>query len=391
MMKINKKKLGIYLHIPFCLSKCPYCDFYSITDSDLNIRKSYTEALLNEIKVMSEIYADEYTVDTIFLGGGTPSILEVEYLDEIMYKLNSYFSFAKNPEITMELNPKTVDLIKLRAFKTMGFNRLSIGVQSLDDQVLKTLGRTHKKEEVFKTVNNINKAGFNNYSIDLMFAIPNQNLKTWEDTLKKAVHLEPEHISLYSLEVVEKTPFDMMISNNILRETSVDLDRKMYYKAMEYLENNGFIQYEISNTAKIGYESRHNLKYWNLEDYLGLGVSAHSYMGGERFFKDRNLKEYIQFKNSSNPPQEYQKNRIKNSLFDNVKEYVFTRLRTTDGVDFDLFNRKFQREFSEFYTQDILDKMKSFMDEGLVYIDEKGLRLTRKGMSVSNSIMCYFV
>lgn len=388
MMTINKKNLGIYLHIPFCLSKCSYCDFYSITDFNDNLMEEYRNSIKKEIKYFAQKYGDSYLVDTVFLGGGTPSTLKTEYLYEILDEVYKNFHVYENSEISMELNPKTVNLQKIKDYKNMGVNRISVGIQSMDDKILKTLGRAHNKIEAVETVSRIKSAGFENYSIDLMFAVPGQDISSWKKTLQEAVDLGSPHISLYSLEIMENTPIEKLISKDILRVTEEEDDREMYYFAMEYLEQKGMKQYEISNVAKPGFQCRHNLKYWNLDDYLGLGPSSHSYMNHERFFNSQDVRAYIKKINSGGfePIEKH-----KNTLEEDIKEYVFTRLRTSEGLEYNEFSKRFNLDFWEFYSNQVYDKMKIFREERLLEADEKGIRLSRRGMSLSNSIMCYFV
>lgn len=388
MMTINKKNLGIYLHIPFCLSKCSYCDFYSITDFNDNLMEEYRNSIKKEIKYFAQKYGDSYLVDTVFLGGGTPSTLKTEYLYEILDEVYKNFHVYENSEISMELNPKTVNLQKIKDYKNMGVNRISVGIQSMDDKILKALGRAHNKIEAVETVSRIKSAGFENYSIDLMFAVPGQDISSWKKTLKEAVELGSPHISLYSLEIMENTPIEKLISKDILRVTEEEDDREMYYFAMEYLEQKGMKQYEISNVAKPGFQCRHNLKYWNLDDYLGLGPSSHSYMNHERFFNSQDVRAYIKKINSGGFEQI---EKHKNTLEEDIKEYVFTRLRTSEGLEYNEFSKRFNLDLWEFYGNQVYDKMKIFREERLLEADEKGIRLSRRGMSLSNSIMCYFV
>ena len=272
------QNLGIYIHIPFCLRKCPYCDFYSVANDNKETRERFLSALCKEI----EYYGRGQAVDTVFFGGGTPSILSGGEIERIMSKLREMYRITPDAEISMECNPATASPEKLTTYKEAGINRLSIGAQSFDEDVLKTLGRLHDVSAIGDTVAAARQAGFENISLDLMFGIPGQTQETWQETVKRAMALKPEHISFYSLEFMEDTPFWKMLREGRLEETEAEADRRMYEAALELMAAGGYNQYEISNAALKGRECRHNLKYWNLDQYLGFGPSAHSFAGNVR-------------------------------------------------------------------------------------------------------------
>jgi oxygen-independent coproporphyrinogen-3 oxidase len=261
--------LGLYIHVPFCSKKCPYCDFYSVKYTKLGVLE-FVENIKNEIKT----YPQE-EIDTIYFGGGTPSILPIEYLEQIVFSINEYF-LLKIEEMTIEVNPNTVNLDKLLKYKKLGFNRLSVGVQSLNDNELKFLGRQHSADKALECIKNAKIAGFDNISADIMLGIPRQTEEILSETIKKLEDVQ--HISAYILKIEEKTPF----YGNV--EVDEDLSADLYLFTVKKLEEMGFLQYEISNFSKKGFESKHNLKYWKCEEYIGLGKSAHSFYNGKRYF-----------------------------------------------------------------------------------------------------------
>ena len=260
---------GVYIHVPFCRSKCPYCDFYSVLTRDAESKEKYIDALVKEIRSFGRYFRNEegaehifikQAPDSVYLGGGTPSLLEPIRIREIMKACDDTFGRAEDREVTLEANPGTVDRDSLKGFRAMGVNRLSLGFQSFDDDVLKKLGRTHRTEDSLRAFEDARAAGFRNVSIDLIFGIEDQTMKSWEESIRKALELEPEHISLYSLEFIEGTVFTRMLEEGRMKETDPEEDRLMYEKAAELMKNAGYVHYEISNFAKPGFESRHNLK-----------------------------------------------------------------------------------------------------------------------------------
>ena len=267
------KKLGIYIHIPFCVRKCKYCDFLSFDSLKEDVKGRYVNALFSEIKMQGKRFQG-YEADTIFIGGGTPTVVQAEYIAEIVECVKENFHLAEAAEITIEANPGTVTPEMLEIYRKSGVNRLSIGVQSLDDKVLSALGRIHTAEEFRNTYFAARHAGFNNINIDLMIAVPLQTEEIWEKTLKEAIRLKPEHISFYSLQREEGTEFYRMYKEGRLTLADDDTDRRMYHTAVKMLKEAGYHHYEISNAAKPGFESRHNMKYWQFDEYIGLGLGA---------------------------------------------------------------------------------------------------------------------
>ena len=424
----SKKSLGIYMHVPFCVRKCGYCGFYSIAPRDDVFKEAFEDSfddvfgdtfedalekyaiavekqILNGSFIPREVATsganafdlDKYSVDSIFFGGGTPSLLSTEYIHKILNAVDSTFSVEKNAEITIESNPGTLNLEKLRGYKAAGINRISLGIQSFNDDELLQIGRIHDTKTALKTVELCRKAGFENLNLDLIFALPNQSLEIWESNLKKAISLSPEHLSIYGLQLEEGTDFFERFNAGEFDETSDELDRKMYHRTCDILMDSGFEHYEISNWAKPGFECRHNLKYWQFDEYLGIGPSAASFVDGFRFEVKPSAKDFISnyardMRNATNAEQctTLFSEIHQNSLRDSAGEFAFTALRTQDGISFDKFKKEFDVEFMKFYEKE-KPEIERFKTLGNVEIDEVGLRLTRKGIDVSNSIMALFV
>lgn len=404
------KNLGIYIHVPFCLRKCPYCDFYSVAEAQMgkteisSLKSRFVKALCREIEAAGRKYGngaqaeDQRQADTVYLGGGTPSLLEPDELEAVLNTVRKSFCLTEGAEVSMECNPATASREKLAAFRALGVNRLSIGAQSFDDGVLKILGRLHNSADTIRTVEEAREAGFENISIDLMFAIPGQTEEIWEETVKKTLALKPQHISLYSLEFMEGTAFTDRLERGEMRETEAEEDRTMYEKALDQFERQGFVQYEISNAA-LGREHicRHNMKYWGLEEYLGFGPSAHSYMideggRGVRFGNVCSIEKYLKAWNGDTAEQQSAVESFsENSLADDVCEYIFTGLRKTDGIDLKDFRKRFGKDIWEFYEADVRKEFEEYAEGGFAAVTDDNIRLTVKGMNVSNRIMALFV
>lgn len=388
---------GVYIHVPFCKSKCPYCDFYSVLLRDKEIKEKYTDAAVKEIRSFKRYFQDDsehafikQEPDSIYFGGGTPSLLEPIRIKEIIKACDDTFGRADDREVTLEANPGTVDADSLKGFKAMGVNRLSLGVQSFDDGVLKKLGRIHKTADSVKAFEDARLAGFENISIDLIFGIEGQTMESWEDSIRMALELDPEHISLYSLEFMEGTVFTRMLMEGRMKETDPEDDRKMYERAVEVLTEAGYVHYEISNFAKPGYESRHNLKYWDLDDYAGFGPGAHSYMTddetgyGQRFYHAGDLEGYLKDPLAVTFMEP-------NGYADDMQEFTITALRRSSGISKSEFEERFGQDFWGFYGDLARLQFKSFVDTGHAVEDEDNIRLTLKGFNVSNQILSLFV
>lgn len=393
---------GIYIHIPFCLRKCYYCDFFSKAVDDRELREAYTKALLQEIAFYGAKYGKEFKADSIFFGGGTPSLMEPEFVQQIISAIRSEFSIDDDSEISMECNPATLTDEKLYGYKKAGVNRLSIGAQSFDDTVLEELGRIHRSADIVDTVKMARKTGFDNISLDLMFSVPKLDDKAWEASVKTALSLKPDHISFYSLEIAENTEFGKRFERGELVEQPASVDRLMYHKAIEIMKEQGFHQYEISNMALSGKECRHNRKYWCLEDYLALGAGAHGYVKGVRYSNVCNIEKYIATLENQDINAEARLGESEaygadcledyyiNSYRDNVSEYVFTALRTNDGVSFKAFKEMFKDDFWSIYAKE-KEEFLEYVRSGDAVLDEDYIALTEEGMDISNRIMAIFV
>ena len=373
----NKTPLGIYVHVPFCRSKCQYCDFYSLTCKDDKSIETYIRAICDHIKESGPL-TPGYKVDTIYFGGGTPSFLGADALATILTTIRRVFDVDPNAEITLEANPDSLSDQLLRRVRAEGFNRISLGVQTDDDELLKKLGRPHDYAQVVGAVQRIRKAGFKNLSLDLMYGLPGQTLLNWKDTLERVITLNPDHISCYALKVEENTP--LYACKDILNIADDDVQAEMYLAGVEILRSHGFRQYEISNFARKGLYSRHNMKYWTGGEYLGFGPAASSDFGGRRFTIIRDLQGYV--------------NGIKTggAILDEVDEvplrerageYLMLRLRTISGINRYEYERKFLLPFDEI--EAALERSRSM---GYAMRSEEGRwRLTPRGYLISNDII----
>ena len=301
MENLKQKEIEIYIHIPFCKKKCNYCDFCSYENRE-DFIPEYIKYLLQEIQEVGEINQkaaesgidDLFFVKNIYIGGGTPSFIESSYIVQILETIKQYYKVDNQAEITIEVNPGTVTLEKLEDYKRAGVNRLSIGLQSIQEHLLKSIGRIHNYYDFLDTYRFAREIEFQNINVDLMIGLPNQTLWEVEDSLGEVISLEPEHISVYSLIVEENTKLQKQIDEGILRLPAEEIERKMYWKVKEILEQNEYNHYEISNFAKNGYESKHNMNYWNQKEYIGFGVAAHSYTNEIRYSNVESVEEYIQ-------------------------------------------------------------------------------------------------
>ena len=374
-------KISLYIHIPFCAQKCLYCDFPSFARKD-HLRKAYIEALNKEIISLREKH-NNLEINTIFIGGGTPSVLEADEL-ECLLKEVAKLNMAKDIEYSMECNPGNLTEEKLEVMKKYGVNRISMGLQAKQDNLLKGLGRIHNYKTFKENFLLAKKVGFNNINIDLMFGLPNQRLNEWEETLREIISLEPAHISAYSLIIEEGTAFYNLYENDKLKLPTEEEERKMYHLAKKILEENGFNQYEISNYAKEGKECRHNLAYWNMDNWIGVGSASASYIDGKRIKNISSVEEYI---NSINEKREAVEEIINNSKNDNMEEFMFMGLRKINGIDENEFKKRFSMNINDVYGE-ILNK---YIDEGLLIRDSGRIFLSEKGIEISNIIMADFL
>ena len=379
-------ELGIYIHIPFCKQKCYYCDFVSYSNKCSEV-KEYIESLKKEIE---EFDFSNYKVTSIYIGGGTPSYIDsiyiVEILSELKEKLKCNLIEFKDIEITIEVNPGTVDTKKLNDYKKLGINRLSIVLQSTKNDILKKIGRIHTYQEFLEIYKLARETGFKNINIDLMIGIPGQKIGDLKNTLQDIIKLEPEHISVYSLIIEENTPIEKMLENGEIKLPDEDLERNMYWYVKNTLELNGYNHYEISNFAKLGKESRHNLNCWNQEEYIGFGVAAHSYLNGIRFSNTINVEEYIQHIENNRKEENIQIEESQ-SLEDKKNEFMMLGFRKIQGVDIARFKEKFIDNPIFLYREN-LNKL---VEEGLIEVDLNHIKLTNKGIDLANLVFEEFV
>lgn len=370
------KEIGIYIHIPYCKKKCYYCDFISFPNKEETIQK-YVETLKKEI---DECTYSGFDIGTIYIGGGTPSLLDSKYISDIIYKIKEKFIVSQNAEITIEVNPGTVTEEKMRDYKKAGVNRLSIGLQSTDNEILNKIGRIHTYEEFLETYNLARDIGFNNINIDLMIALPEENEESIAIQLTEIINLKPEHISVYSLIVEDGTKLREMLDKKEIELPTDEEERKMYWKVKELLEENGYEHYEISNFSLPGYNSRHNTDCWDQKEYLGFGAAAHSYFNRKRFSNKNTIEEYIQNYNDKQIEEEQTKE-------EQAKEYMMLGLRKIEGVLISEFERKFQIN-PLFYFRFEISKL---VDEELIEIDLDNIKLTEKGLDLANQVWQEFV
>lgn len=380
-----KQILELYIHIPFCIRKCRYCDFLS-APQDEETRERYVEALLREISAHRD-KRESYEVSTVFFGGGTPSVLSPSQVKRIFEALQDSFAIHPDAEISMEANPGTVTEEKLRTYRACGINRISFGLQSADNEELRLLGRIHTYEEFEENFRLARKCGFDNINVDLMSAIPRQTMDSLERTLAKVISLGPEHISAYSLIVEEGTPFFNLYGERGPLESELpgeEEERQMYYRTKEMLAEAGYQRYEISNYATQGKECRHNLGYWERANYLGLGLGSSSLMDNVRFRNTEDLEFYLK---NSGSPKSIQRERAELSVKEQMEEFIFLGLRKMEGISAEEFKACFHRDIKEVYEKQI----DHLMREGLLWRRGDRIFLTEKGIDVSNCVFAEFL
>jgi len=380
---MKKQPLGLYIHIPYCIHKCGYCDFNShpIKQDEMD---HYIDALVVEMKHYAKIYTNTNIIKTIFLGGGTPTTLNPFQLERILKECVNEFTIASNAEITIEANPATVGIELMKSIRTMGYNRISIGVQSFDKAELKLLDRAHGPKEIHSTVDCARKAGFDNLSLDLMFAVPNQSLSSWENNLNKALEKNPEHLSTYNLTIEQGTAFSKLQSNGKLIMPDDDHQLELYKKTIERLTKKGFHHYEISNFARRGKECKHNITYWENKNTLGLGAGASSYMNGTRF-KNINLPaHYIRQVKEKKIAVEHSETL---ELRQAMGETIMLGLRLLQGINIHQFEKRFQISFIKLF-RNIISALK---EKELVIIEKDYLRLSQKGLFWADSVILEFI
>lgn len=368
------KPLGLYLHIPFCKSKCLYCDFCSFPHPRTETVEAYVTALCNDLTARASDCAD-YTVDTVYFGGGTPTLLSAEQLERIMNALTAHYHLSPDTEITAECNPATAERSLFLRMRRAGWNRLSIGLQSAQQNELRALGRLHSFEDFCKTWEDALSAGFTNLSADVMFGIPEQTVESFADTLEKVLACAPKHLSAYALTVEEGTPFGRRGEEH-LRLPDEETVRRMYLDMIARLNSVGLLQYEISNFAKVGYESRHNLKYWNTDAYLGFGPAAFSDFGGERFGNSRDAEAYLR-------GEDITAERERPNLSERRNESVMLGMRLARGISL----QGLAERFGESFSKQVGASLERYRSGGFVQKNEDGYAFTPEGMLVSNSIL----
>lgn len=375
--------LGLYIHIPFCVSKCNYCDFNSFK-MDKIAKDKYLKDLKKEMKLYSKDLKKDSDITSVFLGGGTPSILNSNELKYIFENINLYFNVKKNAEITVECNPGTLTKEKLKTMKEIGINRLSIGLQAVQDYHLKSIGRIHTYDEFEKNYKDALEVGFNNINIDLMYALPNQTFEDWKESLEKIVNLNPSHISAYSLILEEGTKLYYMYENNEFDVIDEDTDINMYNYTINYLKDNGYNQYEISNYAKDKFECDHNILYWKCNHYIGLGPGASGYINDFRYSNAKSLREYREKLSLNEKPIESKDNL---TIDDKIQEKIFMGLRMNEGIKFKDFKKEFNINFKEKYRE----KITKLKKRNLINEDIAGIKLTQAGREISNSVFIEFI
>ena len=414
------KKRGIYIHMPFCVRKCRYCAFLSF-DAEGSPRKEYTDALEKEIKLRAALEKENGTdrlISTIYIGGGTPSVMDIASMSEMVKTLKRSFEMDPDAEFTLEANPATlgrkdgVILAKLQAYKFMGVNRLSMGVQSMDNDRLHYLGRIHTAENVARDMEIIRRKGFSNVNLDLMFSVPGESTEDAMRDLERILALAPEHISCYSLQIEEGTPFGEMAESGELTEVPDEEDRETYHRICRRLRDAGYEHYEISNFAKKGddpaapgpYRSRHNSLYWNMDEYIGLGLGASGFINGVRYKNTSDLEEYLAVLEEGRLPVAEEH---RNTAFDNISEAVFTGLRRREGIRYEdavraymdaddaerpeiLPGDDYRDVFWDIFAE-AREEAFGYAGRGLLIINDEGLKLTEQGIDISNSIMSLFV
>ena len=369
---------GIYLHIPFCRSRCSYCDFATDVYKNGETVERYVSALIKEI----ENFPVKETVDTIYFGGGTPSLLTPKQLEKILDAVRRKFSVQSDSEITMEMNPATMTLATVREYRNLGVNRASFGAQTFDDAELKRLGRRHTAQDVRETIELLRSADFENVSFDLIAGLPRQTLKDWRRNLDEALKLKPEHLSLYLLEIHESTPLAEQIRVGRQPMPDEDLSAEMYELMLEKVSEKGYEQYEISNFCRPNFRSKHNSKYWTLDAVFGFGCSAHSFDGqAKRWANERDTLKYVETIEKSLSPI------VEEIEIDQKSEYVFLGLRLSEGIDLGEYKAKFGADLTDEYAEDL----KRFEEAELIEISENHLKLTNKGYLFSNEVFSVFV
>ena len=388
------REIGLYIHIPFCRHKCYYCDFCSFSKSE-NIHKKYVNALIKEINnyklsvcsnnVMQNIN-EEVMVKTIYFGGGTPSIISETYIEKILMEIRKQFNCSSDIEITIEVNPGTANIYKLNKYKSIGISRLSIGLQSTSDRLLKLIGRIHNFKQFENVYNIAREVGFSNINVDLMIGLPTQSLEEVHNSLHQIIKMKPEHISVYSLILEDDTLLKRLVDKGKIDLPDEDLERDMYWKVKETLQNNGYIHYEISNFCREGFQSKHNTDCWNQKEYFGFGLSAHSYFNGIRYSNISDLNLYIENIENNKFCDNIQIEEVQDKV-SKMNEYAILKLRMLEGLNLNKFFKLFGVNFLDNYN----DKIEKLQRMGLVNFDGRFIKLTDKGIDFANMVWAEFI
>ena len=390
---MNTKNVGLYIHIPFCKQKCQYCDFNSYAGRE-NLIETYMKWVEFELKGVGEGNRVDYennlddliVVKSIYIGGGTPSFIDSKYIEKIMEIVKECYIIDSNAEITIEVNPGTVSKKKLETYLNSGINRISIGLQSTHNEILSKLGRVHSYEEFLYTYNLARNVGFKNINVDLMLGLPNQSLNDLQESINEVINLEPEHISVYSLIIENGTPFCEKLEKQEIALPSDELERAMYWETKRKLEKAGYTHYEISNFAKPGFESKHNLSCWNQEEYIGIGASAHSYTNNVRYSNIDSIEDYIRNYENGNEIDNFVFHEKQNKE-SKMKEFMMLGLRKIQGIHIQDFKNKFGENPIYLYKKE-LEKL---VNEELLEIDGDIIKLTDKGIDLANLVWEEFV
>lgn len=373
------KEVGLYIHIPFCKQKCLYCDFNSYVCDEAAV-EDYINSLLKEIRMIQNVQSYKYK--TVFIGGGTPTFIHYKHIGAILKEVQPYL--AADAEISMECNPGTVNFESLKAYRDMGINRLSIGLQAWQQELQQKLGRIHDTRQFLENLEQARAAGFRNISADLMFALPGQSLEMWMETVEKVGSLGLKHISCYSLKVEEGTPFHKLYMQNKLQLPEDELDRAMYHQAGALLQSKGLLQYEISNYAVPGYECKHNLIYWENKEYIGVGAGSHSKLGHVRYSNYKSLQRYMKLVNEGNTPIE-ERNLINKA--EEMWETIILKLRLNKGLDLQSFHAQYNVDFNQKYQK----PLKKLSELKLIECSDQTVKLTALGRDLSNSVFIEFL
>lgn len=390
---MNTKNIGIYIHIPFCKKKCEYCDFKSYAGKEKLI-DDYIKCLKYELKEVGDGNKLDYEnnldklaiIKTIYIGGGTPSLIDSRYINEILEIVKQNYTLDDDLEITIEVNPGTVNEEKLEQYKKSGINRLSIGLQSTHDRLLKKIGRIHSYDDFFNTFKLARKVGFQNINVDLMLGLPEQSIEDLKLSIEEIIKLNPEHISVYSLIIEEGTHFYKKLEANELELPKDEVERKMYWSVKKELEKSGYTHYEISNFAKKGYESKHNLACWNQEEYIGFGIAAHSYTNNVRYSNIDDIEQYIKNFETNKEIDNFVFHEKQNKE-SKMKEFMMLGLRKINGISIQEFKNRFALNPIFVYRKE-LEKL---VDEQLIEIDGNIIKLTNKGLDLANLVWEEFV